>query len=168
APRDTGRARWQRNRRRDRRAAVALTRRGRSVNSRRYPDEECAPRARRRLRLCRQALDRPYHGLVAVVVALVAGLLLGALVTALALLRARLRAAPPTGDASLGRPDRMPADIVLQLLPTAAVLVDAEDQVRLANAAAVGMGIVRGSSILVPELAQLVRTARRTRRHQVA
>ena len=38
----------------------------------------------------------------------------------------------------------MPADMVLQLLPTAAVLVDADDRVRLANACgSVGMGMVR-------------------------
>ena len=56
----------------------------------------------------------------------------------------------------------MPADTVLQLLPTAAVLVGPDDVVVLANGAAVGMGIVRGSAVVVPELAQLVRTARRT------
>ena len=56
----------------------------------------------------------------------------------------------------------MPADTVLQLLPTAAVLVDVDDRVRLANAAAIAMGIVRGDDIEVPELAQLVRAARRT------
>ena len=60
----------------------------------------------------------------------------------------------------------MPADTVLQLLPTAAVLVDPDDRVRLANVAAVAMGIVRGSSVAVPELAQLVRTTRRTRTTQ--
>ena len=56
----------------------------------------------------------------------------------------------------------MPADTVLQLLPTAAVLVDPDDRVRLANVAAVGMGVVQGTKVVVPELAQLVRTARRT------
>src|SRR5690242_21538594 len=62
----------------------------------------------------------------------------------------------------------MPADTVLQLLPTAAVLVDIDDKVRLANGAAIGMGIVRGSTIVIPELAQLVRTARRTDMTQTA
>lgn len=61
----------------------------------------------------------------------------------------------------------MPADTVLQLLPTAAVLVGPDDRVRLANSAAVGMGLVRGTALLVPELAQLVRTARRVRVTQV-
>jgi two-component system sensor histidine kinase SenX3 len=56
----------------------------------------------------------------------------------------------------------MPADVVLQLLPTAAVLVDPDDRVRLANTAALSMGVVRGSAVVVPELMQLVRTARRT------
>jgi len=56
----------------------------------------------------------------------------------------------------------MPADVVLQLLPTAAVLVDHDDRVRLANTAAISMGVVRGSTVVVPELMQLVRTARRT------
>jgi two-component system sensor histidine kinase SenX3 len=62
----------------------------------------------------------------------------------------------------------MPADTVLQLLPTAAVLVDDDDRVRLANAAAVAMGIVHGTSVVIPELAQLVRAARRTSTPQVA
>jgi two-component system sensor histidine kinase SenX3 len=56
----------------------------------------------------------------------------------------------------------MPAETVLQLLPTAAVLVDGDDRVRLANAAAVAMGIVHGTAVVIPELAQLVRAARRT------
>jgi two-component system sensor histidine kinase SenX3 len=56
----------------------------------------------------------------------------------------------------------MPAETMLQLLPTAAVMLDAEDVVKLANAAALQMGVVRGSSLDVPELASLVRTARRS------
>ena len=60
----------------------------------------------------------------------------------------------------------MAADTVLQLLPTAAVLVDADDRVRVANGAAMGMGIVRGVTVEVPELAQLVRGARRTQQPQ--
>ena len=95
---------------------------------------------------------------------MLAGLLLGAVTTYL-VVRATpdpdAARAPETG-APPGRPDEMPADTVLQLLPTAAVLVDIDDRVRLANGAAVGMGIVRGTAIVVPELAQLVRTARRT------
>jgi two-component system sensor histidine kinase SenX3 len=122
------------------------------------------------LRAAPVAVGRPYHGFVAVVVALVAGLLLGVLVTAPFLRRAtsRQRPAPAGGAApSRGRPQTMPADTMLQLLPTAAVLVDAGDRVQIANTAAVGMGIVRGYSVAVPELAQLVRSARRTAQSQV-
>jgi len=68
----------------------------------------------------------------------------------------------PEAGALPGRPVEMPADTVLQLLPTAAVLVDTDDRVRLANGAALAMGIVKGMSVIVPELEQLARTARRT------
>jgi two-component system sensor histidine kinase SenX3 len=56
----------------------------------------------------------------------------------------------------------MPAETVLELLPTAAVLLDADDIVRLANTAALQMGIIAGASLTVPSLAALVHTARRT------
>ena len=56
----------------------------------------------------------------------------------------------------------MPAERVLQLLPTAAVLVERSGAVRLANSAALAMGIVRGNDIDVPELRQLVVSARRS------
>ena len=95
---------------------------------------------------------------------MLAGLLLGAMTTYIAVRSIggkRVSSAPQPG-ALPGRPDEMPADTVLQLLPTAAVLVDTDDRVRLANGAAVGMGVVKGSTVVVPELAQLVRTARRT------
>src|SRR3954454_9667217 len=68
----------------------------------------------------------------------------------------------PPPRASPGTLDEKAADTVLELLPTAAVLVDSDDRVRLANGAAVGMGIVKGPAVVVPEVAQLVRTARRT------
>ena len=101
---------------------------------------------------------------MAVIVAMLAGLLLGAVVSVVVVRRTRRVDAPPapSDGARAGRRETMPADTVLQLLPTAAVLVGPDDVVRLANGAAVGMGIVRGSSIVVPELAQLVRTARRS------
>jgi two-component system sensor histidine kinase SenX3 len=100
---------------------------------------------------------------VAVIVALVAGLLVGVSLTAVAVgLRGRRhRLEPPVPDTRVERAESMPADTVLQLLPTAAVLVDPDDRVRLANAAAVAMGVVRGFSVVVPELSQLVRAARR-------
>src|SRR3954452_10881530 len=68
----------------------------------------------------------------------------------------------PQPRAVPGTLDEQAADTVLELLPTAAVLVDSDDRVRLANGAAVGMGIVKGPAVVVPEVAQLVRTARRT------
>lgn len=51
---------------------------------------------------------------------------------------------------------------MLQLLPTAAVLLDGDDVVRLANSAALELGLVRGTALGVPELSTLVHTARRT------
>ena len=56
----------------------------------------------------------------------------------------------------------MPAETMLELLPTAAVLVDTADNVRLANRAATTMGLVRANSIDLPELRQLVRRCRQT------
>jgi two-component system sensor histidine kinase SenX3 len=54
----------------------------------------------------------------------------------------------------------MPAETVLELLPTAAILVDASDVVRLANGSAIAMGLVRDRSLDVVELRQLVRRCR--------
>jgi len=107
---------------------------------------------------------------VAVFVALVAGLLVGVVVTTVTVRRRGRRPRPevPAPGAPAERAGPMPADTVLQLLPTAAVLVDPDDRVRLANSAAVAMGIVRGTQVVVPELAQLVRGARRTGKTQVA
>src|SRR5947209_19460725 len=90
-----------------------------------------------------KTVSRTYHGVVAVFVALVAGLLVGfvAMLLVGALRRRDVTPAPSSG-ARPERPEQMPADIVLQLLPTAAVLVDPDDRVRLANGAAVAMGVV--------------------------
>jgi two-component system, OmpR family, sensor histidine kinase SenX3 len=71
-----------------------------------------------------------------------------------------LTASPPRP--SPRRRDRVPAETMLQLLPTAAVLLDADDVVRLANTAALELGIVHGTSLDVPELSRLVQAARRT------
>lgn len=62
----------------------------------------------------------------------------------------------------------MPAETMLQLLPTAAVLLDADDVVRIANSAALQLGVVRGMSLDVSELSRLVHTARRTGEPQTA
>src|SRR3954447_4962535 len=115
------------------------------------------------------ALGRTYHDAVTVVAALLAGLVLGMLATVV--LGGRDRNTQPTEAPATGaRPRRrepMPAQTVLELLPTAAVLVDAQDSVRLANGSAVAMGVVRGDIVQVPELSQLVRRCRRTGKPQV-
>ena len=56
----------------------------------------------------------------------------------------------------------MAADRMLALLPTAAILIDRGDGVRMANGAAVSMGIVKRQRLQVAELEQLVRAVRRT------
>jgi len=108
---------------------------------------------------------------VAVVVAVLAGLLVGVLVAVL-LGRMRrqdqVRIDAPVPGARPKKREPMPAETMLHLLPTAAVLVDEEDSVRLANAAAFSMGIVRDGSIAIPELAQLVRRCRRSGVSQTA
>jgi two-component system, OmpR family, sensor histidine kinase SenX3 len=118
------------------------------------------------LRIC-----RPYDRLVALVVAGLIGLLVG---LGVALLVSPLRRKQPvevTANASRPSPrkrERMPAETMLQLLPTAAVLLDSDDVVRLANSAARQLGIVRGSALDVPELSRLVHDARRTGKPQTA
>jgi two-component system sensor histidine kinase SenX3 len=64
--------------------------------------------------------------------------------------------------------DRMPAETMLELLPTAAVMLDASDVVQLANQAALQLGVVRESALVVPELSRLVHAARRTGQPQTA
>ena len=61
----------------------------------------------------------------------------------------------------------MPAETMLELLPTAVVLVDPSDNVRLANRAAQSMGLVRAGSVDLPELRQLVRRCRHDGRPEV-
>jgi signal transduction histidine kinase len=101
-----------------------------------------------------------------VVVASLAALLIGVVLARVTLPSARGGTVVPDPvdvlPASPRTPERMPAETVLELLPTAAVLLDADDVVRLANSAAMQMGIVGGSSLTVPSLAALVHTARRT------
>ncbi|HVW80815.1 MAG TPA: ATP-binding protein [Mycobacteriales bacterium] len=101
---------------------------------------------------------------MAVGLAALAGLLVGVVITMLIRSRSQQE---PTDEPALSRPspkkrDAMPAETMLQLLPTAAVLLDADDNARLANSAAVRMGVVREGSLDVPALVTLVRAARRT------
>jgi two-component system sensor histidine kinase SenX3 len=106
---------------------------------------------------------------VAVILALLAGLLLGVTVAALIVSlrqRGRTNADAPAPGARPRRREPMPAETVLELLPTAAVLVDGTDTVRLANASAHAMGIVRDQSLDVVELRQLVRRCRQTHQTQ--
>jgi two-component system sensor histidine kinase SenX3 len=114
---------------------------------------------------------RPYHRLVALVVAGLVGLLVG--VGIALLIQALVRKQPVEPTPNLARPaprkrDRVPAETMLELLPTAAVLLDADDIVRLANSAALDLGIVNGSALDVPELSRLVQAARRTGKPQTA
>jgi two-component system sensor histidine kinase SenX3 len=105
------------------------------------------------------------------VVAGIVGLLIGVGITVV--IRSVLRRQPAELTPTAPRPsarkrERMPAETMLQLLPTAAVLLDADDVVRLANSAALGLGVVRGSALVAPELSRLVHAARRTGQPQSA
>lgn len=102
-----------------------------------------------------------------VIVALVAGLLIGAgVVVAVYQMRSREASAPHAPDGRLRARNRevVRVERVLHLLPTAVVLLDQSGNVRLANAAASAMGIVRHGRLDVPELQQLAREVRRRAR----
>jgi two-component system sensor histidine kinase SenX3 len=107
---------------------------------------------------------------VAVALAALAGVLIGAM--SVLLIRAWPRprvtqdATPPAPAPAPSRP--VPADEVLQLLPTAAVLLDSEDRVQLANRAALNIGLVRDGALDVPVLETLVRSVRRAGAGQTA
>lgn len=97
------------------------------------------------------------------VVAALAGVLIGAVSTRLirewprsSAQATELVPVPPTSAESA------PADLMLQILPTAAVLLDATDHVRVANRAALSIGLVRDSQLDVPVLTTLVRSVRRS------
>jgi two-component system sensor histidine kinase SenX3 len=97
---------------------------------------------------------------VSALVALLVGLLLGGVVVATVLLRLRSpevddtdAAVVPLREASLSRR-------LVDLMDPAVVLVDVDDSVVLANPAARGLGIVRGSRVIVPELVALSREVR--------
>jgi two-component system, OmpR family, sensor histidine kinase SenX3 len=117
-----------------------------------------------------RGIFRPYDQVVGLVLAGVVGAVVGFVGASLL---ARWFSSPRPASLSASRPppkrhERMPAETMLQLLPTAAVLLDADDIVRLANTAALKLGVVRGTSLNVPELSRLVHDARRTGRTQRA
>jgi two-component system sensor histidine kinase SenX3 len=100
---------------------------------------------------------------VTVVVAILAGLLLGVVLVAfIVVIRGRdaSNGDAPSVSAKPRRREPMPAETMLELLPTAVVLVDPSDNVRLANRAAEAMGLVRSGSVDLPELRRLVRQCR--------
>jgi two-component system sensor histidine kinase SenX3 len=88
----------------------------------------------------------------------VVGLVLGALLTAALLLRARRPDAGVAGE----RPDPEPALArrLVDLMDPAVVVLGVDDSVVLANPAARGLGIVRGTRLLVPALLTLVQQVR--------
>src|SRR5690349_7508943 len=101
---------------------------------------------------------------------MLAGLLLGVVTMSLVgrgRRARRARHAPEPAVAGARSAQAMAADRMLALLPTAAVLIDAADSVRMANGAAVAMGIVKAQRLDVADLTTLVRTARRTGESQV-
>jgi two-component system sensor histidine kinase SenX3 len=100
--------------------------------------------------------------MVGVLAGLAAGLVLGALLALLAT-RGRSRAhrpALPPDRPSDGPPSSVD---VIDALPVAIAVLDAGDDVVLANRNAVEYGLVRGDRLLVAELRALVRDVRRTR-----
>jgi two-component system, OmpR family, sensor histidine kinase SenX3 len=116
-------------------------------------------------------VGHPYDQNVAVVVAGLVGLLVGVGIAVAIRSMTRKQPVEPTPPAprpSARKRDRMPAETLLQLLPTAAVLLDRDDVVRLANSAALQLGVVRGDALVVPELSRLVQAARRTGQPQTA
>ncbi|SDN93565.1 two-component system, OmpR family, sensor histidine kinase SenX3 [Geodermatophilus sp. DSM 45219] len=107
--------------------------------------------------------ERPSIAPVSPSVALLAGFVVGVVggVLIAALLRRRPRpvvdqAVPADGSA----PEAVLSRRLLDLIDPAVVLLDPDDVVLLANPAARGLGIVRDTRLLVPELLELARTAR--------
>ncbi|HWB65954.1 MAG TPA: ATP-binding protein [Mycobacteriales bacterium] len=70
-------------------------------------------------------------------------------------------ASDPAAAEPIGR--RSAAETMFERLPSAAVLLDADDTVRLANRAARALGVIGGSS-LTPEVEELLRLAQKARR----
>jgi two-component system sensor histidine kinase SenX3 len=95
-------------------------------------------------------------------IAVIAGIVVGVVMVFASSAARRRSVLPSASTPSPRNRDVMPAETVLHLLPTAAVLVDDDDRVRLANAAATELGIVKGAAIAVLPLTRLVYDARRT------
>ena len=94
----------------------------------------------------------------------VAGVLLGLVVgLALGVLLARLLRRPAPEVAPAAPSTDVPTSVeVIDALPAAVAVLDADDRVVLANRSAVELGVVRGHRLLVPELRRLARDVRRT------
>ncbi len=104
---------------------------------------------------------RPYDRGVEVV-AVAAALLVGAVLGVAVTLLARRRTAAGAGPAPA--PEPVPPTLarrVLEVMNTAAVVLDPADEVVLANPAARQMGVVRGGRVVVDDLRRLARAARR-------
>ena len=100
---------------------------------------------------------------MAVTGALLLGVVVGVAV-ALALTRRAPGPAPTPGSASGPVAGVVPPALarrVLEVMGSAAVVVDEADEVVLANPAARRMGVVRGGRVVVDELRRLAREARR-------
>ncbi|HEV7657997.1 MAG TPA: ATP-binding protein [Mycobacteriales bacterium] len=99
------------------------------------------------------------------VVAVAAALLVGAAVGVLVALSLTSRRSTATGPTPPVRPaDPVPPTLarrVLEVMGTAAVVLDPADEVVLANPAARQMGVVRGGRVVVEDLRRLARAARR-------
>jgi two-component system, OmpR family, sensor histidine kinase SenX3 len=95
----------------------------------------------------------------AAILALIVGLGIGVLLTWAAL---RTRQPDPSPTVDVAEPG-VPVGVaeVLDVMPSAGVVVGTHDEVLEANAAARSLGLVRGSRIRVAELQQLVRSVRR-------
>ena len=94
---------------------------------------------------------------VAVLAALVAGFAVGALTVGL--MRRRVSPTPSTAAVPAGTPS---TGAILSALPAAVAVLAADDTVVLANRAALDLGVVRGSRLVVPELRRLAQDVRQS------
>ncbi len=98
---------------------------------------------------------------VELLVGLVPGVLVGVLVC-LAVSRRRRTGPPASPGSSELEPVPPSSADVIDALPVAVAVLDAQDEVVLANRSAVELGVVHGTRLLVAELRRLVRDVRRT------